>query len=88
MISTSYSLSTIRRKAYNINLQVEKGFQHFRDEVYYDADGKRQTGYMVLDLEIGYYVKGCYDEWFDHLWDLDDVVKFLKEEYEALGLDW
>ncbi len=84
----SYSLSTIRQKAYKINFQVEKGFIHYRDVVDHDYSGNRHTGFMVKDLETGFYVKGCYDENFDHLWEIDDVVSFLKEQYEILGIDW
>ena len=88
MKKTSYELSTIRRKANDINYNVEKGFVHYRDVVDYDQNGERHSGYMVKNLENGFYVSGCYDEDFDFLWDLDDVIKFLKERYEALGLTW
>ena len=87
MKNTSYALSTLRRKAYDINYQVVKGFQHCRDAVIYDENGNRQTGYMVKDLTIGYFVEG-YDEYYDFLMDLDDVNEFLKNRYSALGLDW
>ena len=83
-----YSESTIRRKAYRIGYQVQKGFQHFRREVLYDLNGERYTGYMIKDLNTGYYVWSCYNENFDHLWNLDDVVEFLEGEYESLGLVW
>ena len=88
MKKTSYELSTIRRKANDINYSVEKGFVHYRDVVDYDQNGERHSGYMVMDLETGCYVQGCYDKNFDHLWDLDDVINFLKEEYLILGRDW
>ena len=84
----SYSLNTICKKAYDINHQVEKGLVHYRDVVDYDQNGKRHTGYMVMNLENGFYVPGCYDENFDHLWDLKDVIEFLQEQYEARGLKW
>lgn len=88
MANNSYVLSTLRNKAYNINYKVEKGFVHYRDVVDYDCHGKRHSGYDVLDLETGFYVPGCYDEHFDHLWDLDDVANFLKDQYAKRGLDW
>ncbi|MDO4206840.1 MAG: hypothetical protein Q4D15_04500 [Lachnospiraceae bacterium] len=83
-----YSENTIRRKAHYIGYQVQKGFQHFHRNVFYDSAGKRHTGYMVKDLKTGFYEWGCYSENFDHLWDLDEVIEFLKGEYEALGLIW
>ena len=88
MNKTSYASTTIRRKAYDVNYKVEKGFVHYRDVVDYDQYGERHSGYMVMDLETGYYVNGCYDENYDHLWDLDDVISFLMEKYSALGRDW
>ena len=84
----TYTEGTIRRKAYNIGYQVQKGFQHFGRFVYRDSYGDRYTGYMLRDLRTGFYEWGCYDSNFDHLWDLDDVADFLKGEYEARGLAW
>lgn len=84
----SCSLKTLRNKAYEINYQVVKGFIHYRDVIDHDRNGERHYGYMVKNLENGFYVSGCYDENFDFLWDLDDVAKFLKEQYEVLGLTW
>ena len=86
--NNSCSLKKLRDKAYEINHQVVKGFVHYRDVVDYDRNGERHTGYMVKNLENGFYVLGCYNENFDFLWDLDDVAEFLKERYEALGLTW
>lgn len=83
-----YTESTIRRKAYAIGYQVRKGFQHFGNFVYHDSYGDRFTGYMVMDLRTGFYVWGSYNENFDFRWDLDDVVEFLKGEYEARDLPW
>ena len=82
------SLRTLRDKADEINLQVKKGFQHCRDAVIYDANGNRQTGFMVKDLATGCFVKGCYNECYDYLWDIDTVAEYLKERYEVLGIDW
>lgn len=87
MKKTSYAINTLRRKAYDINLQVVKGFQHCRGAVIYDENGNRQSGYMVKDVATGYFVEG-YDECYDFLMDLDDVNEFLKEMYEAQGFDW
>ena len=83
-----YSISTIRRKAYAIGKQVMKGCLHFQDSVFYDAYGNRIPGYMVKDLRTGFCEWGSYNENFSFLWDLNDVVAFLKEEYEVRGLTW
>ena len=88
MKKASYTLNTIRQKAYEINYKVEKGFVHYRDTVYYDQSGERHSGFTVIDLATGFYEKGCYDENFDHLWGLDDVISFLKGKYSSLGRDW
>ena len=83
-----YSESTLRRRAYDIGFQVEKGFQHFHEFIYHNSYDERFTGYMVKDLDTGFYEWGSYNENFDHLWDLDDVAEFLMQEYEARGLEW
>lgn len=83
-----YSISTIRRKAYAIGYQVTKGCLHFQDFVYHDSYGNRFSGYMVMDLKTGFYEWGSYNENFSFRWNLDDVVEFLKGEYEARGLKW
>jgi len=88
MNKTSYSLSTIRNKAYQINYQVMKGVQHCRNAVFYDERGNRHSGFMVNNLETGCYVRGCYNEFYDFLWDLNDVIEFLKSQYKARNLDW
>lgn len=82
-----YAYRQLRKKAYAINLQIVKGFQHCRNAVIYDDNGNRQSGYMIKDLEIGFFLGG-YDENFDFLMDLDEVIEFLKGRYLALGLDW
>ena len=84
------SLSTIRRRAKNIGFQVEKGFVRFQGDVYYKSDGKRETGYMVKDLQTGYYVGG-YDNYaysWSYTWDLEDVVDFLKGVYAEPNMAW
>lgn len=83
-----YTLSTIRNKAFTINYRVTKGFTHFQDTIFYDRNGERSSGYMVEDLSNGFYLPGCYNESFDYLWDVDDVVEFLQGQYELLGLKW
>ena len=83
-----YHISTIRRKAYAIGYQVMKGYLHFQDFVYHDSYGDRFPGYMVKNLRTGFYEWGSYNENFSFRWDLDDVVEFLKGEYEARGLKW
>lgn len=84
------SLSAIRRRAKNIGFQVEKGFVRFQGEVYYNADGKRETGYMVRELQTGSIVGG-FDNMgvcWSYTWDLKDVVDFLKGVYAEPGMAW
>jgi hypothetical protein len=83
-----YSISTLRRRAYEIGYQVKKGFQHYGMYVYHDQYGDRYPGYMVIDLQTGFPVWGSYDSNFDFLWSIEDVDDFLKEQYEAQGLAW
>lgn len=83
-----YSESTLRRRAYKIGYQIQKGFRHFGRFVYHDPYGDRFSGYMVKDLQSGFYEWGGYNSNFDFLWDLEDVEDFLKEQYELLGLTW
>ena len=83
-----YSESTLRRKAYKINYQVVKGFMHCGNYVWHDVYGDRRTGYMVKDLTTGFYVWDGYNENFDFLWDLNEVERFLKDQYELRDLEW
>ncbi len=83
-----YSESTLRKRAYKIGYQVQKGFMHFGKSVFYDQNGERSSGYMVKELQYGFYVWGGYDSNFDFLWSIEDVEDFLKEQYESLGLTW
>ena len=77
-----YSESTIRRKAYKIGYHVEKGFQHLGKSVFRDCDGDCYCGYMVKHMDTGLYMSGCFNENFDHLWTLNDVIVFLREKYQ------
>ena len=83
-----YSESTLRRRAYKIGYQVQKGFQHYGKFVYHDQYGDRFSGYMVKDLQTGLYEWDGFDSNFDFLWTIEDVEDFLRERYEALGLAW
>lgn len=85
---STYSISTLRRRAHKIGYHVQKGFRHFHQYVYHDEYGDRFPGYMVMDLQTGFYEWGGYDSNFSFLWDIEDVEDFLKEQYEALGLAW
>ena len=82
-----YSVSAIRKKAHDIGFHVTKGFQHLGRSVFYDSLGERHSGYTVLDMDTGLCVGGVSED-FDNLWDLGDVVSFLKEQYKARGLVW
>ncbi len=83
-----YSESTLRRKAYGIGYQVLKGFMHCGKYVYHDSYGQRYSGYMIRDLQTGFFVCGCYNNIFDFVWKLRDVEDFLKDKYERLGYSW
>ena len=83
-----YALPTLRRKAHKIGYHIDKGFIHFQGNVYHNQDGERFTGYMVLNLQNGFYEWDGFDSNFDHLWSLEDVELFLKGKYDSLGLSW
>ena len=83
-----FTESTLRKRASAINYCVSKGFMHYGKYVYHYPDESRRKGYMVMDLNTGYYVFGCYDSNFDNLWRLDDVEEFLRTKYQELGLKW
>lgn len=53
-----------------------------------DCNGAAYTGYNVEDLSTGFYVWGCYDANYDHLWTLEDVEKFIKGEYEKAEIEY
>ena len=63
---------------------MSKGFQHYlyNGAVVRDCNGAAYTGYIVEDLSTGFFVWGCYDANYDHLWTLEDVEEFIKGEYE------
>ncbi len=79
---------TLRRRAKAINYSIHKGLQHWGNSVLRDREGKGRIGYMVMNLETGFYVWGCYDSNLDFLWTLADVENFLKEKYQELGIAW
>ena len=87
-MSTFICQSNIRRKAYAIGYQVTKGYLHFQKYVYRGPHGDRIPGYMVRELSTGICEWGCYNENFSYLWNLNGVIEFLQEEYEARGLTW
>lgn len=78
-----YSLTTLRKRAYEAGYRIEKGFQHYmyNNAVCRDCNGDAYTGYNVWE-------SGCYDSNYDHLCTLEDVEEFLKEAYERAGLTW
>ena len=80
------SEKTIYKKARNIGYSVKKGKVHFMSSAYpvYSDD----VGYNVIDNQTNSMVWGCYNSVFDHLWSLEDVEGFLKEQYSALGLEY
>lgn len=87
-----YSLTTLRKRAYEAGYRIEKGFQHYmyNNAVCRDCNGDAYTGYNVWDLSTNMCVweSGCYDGNYDHLCTLEDVEEFLKEAYERAGLTW
>ena len=83
-----YSKKTIYKKARNAGYAVEHGFQHYHSgEIVSNYRGERFTGYMVYD-PTGYAVWGSYDQYYDHLWTLEDVENFIKGVYEENGLKY
>lgn len=89
----TYTLATIRKKAYAAGYRVEKGFRHYLLENYpvcRDCNGDAYTGYNVWDLATGQlvYESGCHDSNYDHLCTLEDVEDFLKSVYEKAGLKY
>ena len=87
-----YSENTIRKKAKDAGYYVTKGFQHYLGNKNYPvwtyANGERVIGYNVEDLSLGCLVWGCYNNVIDHLWSLEDVDIFLREEYTRYGLEY
>ncbi len=81
------SLSTLRRKAANVGCRIVKGFQHCGRSVFYDYNGERHSGYMIVDLQGNYILQGI-GEVFDFEMSLEDVEEYLKDAYEANGLSW
>lgn len=79
-----YSERTLRRKAEKIGYSIEKGLLRMTvsNAVWYP----RETGYSVIDNELGCYVWGSYNEVFVHIWKLQDVEEFLRDRYNELGL--
>lgn len=77
-----YSEKTLRRKAKEVGYTLEKGLIRVRGLIMYP----KQTGYSLIDNDLGCYVWGSVDSDFIHLWDIEDVEDFLKSEYQSLGL--
>ncbi len=42
-----------------------------------DQDGEKIVGYVVMDLSLGSYVWGCYNEVFSGLWSWEEVEQFV-----------
>lgn len=85
-----YNISTLRKRAKAAGYSIEKGFQHYTVSggIFTNMWGERFTGYMVKDLAKNEYEWGSYDKHYTHLWQLEDVERFLKEVYEENGLKW
>ena len=82
-----YNEKTIRKKAAEAGYRVSKGFSHYHSGgISTWGDGTRDTGYNVEDLSTGFLVWGCYDNIRDHIWSLEDVDAFLREEYQRYDL--
>lgn len=93
-MASNYSLEArerkVRRKAREAGYRVSKGFQHrlYNNSVVRDCNGVAYTGYDVVDLNTGYSVPWCYNQWYDHLWTLEDVEEFIKGEYEKAEMKY
>ena len=89
-IIMSYCERTLRRKALNIGYEIHKGYVHYmyNRAVFKHESDNNQTGYSVTDLRTGIDVYGCYNNYFDNIWNLQDVENFLKEQYNRLELKW
>lgn len=85
-----YSLKTIKKKAYEAGYKVSKGFQHYMcgGAVVRDCNGAAYTGYIVEDMTTGLLVWGCYDQYYDHLWTIEDVEEFIKGEYKKAEIEY
>lgn len=85
-----YSLQTLRKKAYDVNHRIEKGYQryHRNNAIYTNMMGEKFEGYNLRNLETGFLVWDCYNNDYDHLWQLRDVEEFLKGIYLEKGLKW
>jgi hypothetical protein len=82
--------SYLRKKAKKAGFEIHKGFVHYMHNgcVYTDQCGNRETGYSVTDLSTGFLVWGCYNNFYDNLWSLDDVETFLRNQYREYELEW
>ena len=81
-----YTEKTLRKKAAAAGYRIEKGFQRYTTQ---DCICPwRETGYLVIDLTIGFSVWGSYDQYYTHIWQLKDVESFLKKVYLENGLKW
>ena len=86
---TTYSETTLRKRARKAGYQIKKGFQRWTvgGGIWTDIWGEHRTGYIVID-PTGWAVYGSFNESVTHAWQLADVEKFLKEVYESNGLKW
>ncbi len=41
-----------------------------------------------MDLSQNILVWDCYDSNYGHFWTLEDVEKFIKGEYEKIGIEY
>lgn len=83
-----YSEKTLRKRAYRIGYQVEKGYSRNLWELYRDKSGRAVKGYHIKSLYTGDVVIGMYQKEYDHSASLEDVEAFLEEQYESRGLKW
>lgn len=80
---------TMRRKAFEIGYELQKGYRCYLmggGQPVLDEAGNKISGYNIRCMSNNTLVHGCYNNICDHLYDLDDVKGFLKEEYESAGL--
>lgn len=78
---------TLRNKAEKIGYSIHKGLRHYM----YGSCAvavPREVGYLVKDETSGFYVWDSYNQMYDHTWNKQDVIDFLKSEYERLELQF
>lgn len=78
-----FSYRMIQRKANEAGLTLRKGYQRYLDPAFgtyvTDKNGKKITGYEVMDWQTGYTVKGSHNGIYDHAMTLDEAIEAVKD---------